>query len=236
MKLFVFIIASFNEPVYIELIKLRKLQLKKLAIPHYFVFDDIPPPEYTTDENDLFFEKVIPVKPALVNPHMNPFMITKFLKALKMINESEYDVILRINISTFVDFEKLRFELGSLQRPYAAAHLIHQTLDNHFNGIYKYNPLTLLSGTCIAMTSEIITFLKTIDLNLDVLSELNDDTVLSHLIQTFTRNVYNIDMQFLENIYLNEDIGKFSLFRIKCQDRYDDIVIWKNILKHFESS
>jgi hypothetical protein len=227
MKLFVFVIASFNHPIYIEMIRLRKLQLQKHNIDYCFVFDDDPPIEYQFDDNDIFFKKDKCSNISGVNPHMNPYMIIKFLKAIQTIDESNYDVIIRLNISTYINFEKLIDNLKNKPKSFVMAYTILQYLDD-FLSIYKYKPLTLLSGTCIIMTPDIITFLKSIEFTSEVLSLHNDDTVLSHLIQTkYTQNIHHLNMQFLEEPNQHVDIDNFIAFRIKCNDRNNDIQYWK---------
>ena len=176
--IFVFVIASFNKQIYLDCIRYKKMQFKKYGIPHYFVFDDLPPPEYTFDENDLFFEKD-PVKPPTIYfpnqkhivpptsrcvPSQNPHMIRKFLKALNYINEDEYDFIVRTNLSTFINFPKLCRELDQFknEKCMVLAPLIHQHLVEWDEYAPGKKQMDLFSGTCIMMTPDLVFILKLI--------------------------------------------------------------------------
>ena len=108
-KIFVFVIASLENPYYLEMVKLRKFQLKKYFIDYIYLFDDRKDSFYTPEENrDLFFKKPIE------SNHLNPHMILKFLKGIALIDENKYDFILRVNLSTFINFPLLYSKLNDL--------------------------------------------------------------------------------------------------------------------------
>ena len=253
-KIFVFVIASFNKPIYLDLIRYKKMQLIKYNIPHYFVFDDCPPSDYVFDEHDLFFEKD-PVNPPTIYfpeqsgvvspskrvcPSQNPHMIRKFLKALKYINEEDYDFIVRSNLSTFINIPKLCKELYEHKNekcmvlaPIINLHLSDWGEFNHGKKLFN-----LFSGTCIIMTTDLIYWLKLIDLQSSILYKHNDDTVLSYILNKIVRKTHNYFMQACNN---NEHVSDYvlqnaTLFRIfNYIDRSRDIIHWKYLLKNIDN-
>jgi hypothetical protein len=236
-KLFVFVIASFGDPIYIDLIKLRKIQFKKYNIPHLFIFDEQPPPNYTFDDNDIYLEKEVIVNyKAPVNPHMNPYMIQRFLKSLKLIDESQYDYIIRVNISTFINYNQLTQQIDSFpKKRFASAHLIYQTLPDW--NIYNSKELILFSGLCIIISSDTITYLKTIDINSEILSSHNDDTVLSHLLHEYIDSYRPLHVTYLETNAICTDSQLINpIIRIKNMfDRRYDILHWINLLNYIDN-
>ena len=255
-KICMFIIASFDKPIYLESIRFKKKQLAKYGIPHFFVFDDLPPPEYKFDEHDLFFEKD-PVNPPfhyfpnqffVVNaakryiPKQNPHMIRKFLKALNYINENEYDFIVRTNLSTFINIPKLCKELDeySKEKCMVLAPIVKLHLEDW--DIYSKesnNKLHLFSGTCIMITPDLISILKMIDLNLPLLYKHCDDTVLSHILNKITKKTHdyflmacNDPKTTLADDYHFENVTLFRIFN--DTDRQIDLIHWRHLLKHID--
>ncbi len=116
--IFIFVVASFGEPVYYHMIKMRKLQLEKYNIPHRFLFDGPCPSDYSPDENDIFYEKLqepFPIDFTVPYKAINPHMIIKFLKAIKdtSFDPNKYKFILRLNLSTFINFPLLLNKLST---------------------------------------------------------------------------------------------------------------------------
>lgn len=116
--IFIFVIGSFGEPVYYHMIKMRKLQFAKYNIPHLFLLDGPCPSDYTPDSTDIFFEKdqePFPVNFTVPYRSINPHMIIKFLKTIKeeTFDPNKYKFILRINLSTFINFPLLLDKLSN---------------------------------------------------------------------------------------------------------------------------
>jgi len=236
-RIFIYIIASFGDPVYNQLIKLRKLQLSKYNIHHYFLFDEEPPVDYTIDANDIYLKKENIESLAKINSHMNPFMIQRFLKGLQLIDEKQYDYIIRVNISTFINIDILLKELEDKARSkFAMSHIIYQNLSEWDE--YSIHTLRLFSGTCIIMSSDVISYLKSINIYSEILHKHNDDTVLSHLINQYIKDYSSINLCFLEtNICCDElSLKKYFVFRIKNNiDRNYDILHWIFLLKQIDN-
>jgi hypothetical protein len=236
-RIFIYIIASFGQPIYKELIKLRKLQLLKYKIDHYFLFDEEPPIDYSMDKNDVYLKKENIISNSKINPHMNPFMIQRFLKGLQLIDETQYDYIIRVNISTFININLLLKELEDKSRyQFVMAPLISHVISDWQEYELKIN--TTLSGTCIIMSNDIITNLKNINIYDPILHKHNDDTVISHLVKSYIKKYCNI------NIYVFVSISSLDttifdticLYRIKNDiDRDYDILHWIYLLKEIDN-
>jgi len=252
-KIFVFVIASFNDPIFIDLIKYKKKQFKKYNIPHYFVFDDYPPSGFSFDKNDLFFEKEPVNQPAIffpeqslivspserICPSLNPHMIRKFLKALKYINEDDYDFIIRVNLSTFINLPRLTSELFQYKNekcmvlsPFIYQHLYDWEEFNEGKKVF-----TLFSGTCIILTKDLIFWLKMIDLQSPILFRHYDDTVLSYILHKIVHKTFNYKMKYIENTNILSDTEIFNetIFRIKNnENRSSDLMHWKYLLSKID--
>ena len=237
-RIFVIVIGSFELPVYQSFIALRKAQLVKLGIPHMFIYDDMTPPEYPFDpQTDVCIPKAKPPYPVMnelnSRPNaLNPHMVLKFLKSLQRIDETQYDYILRVNLSTFIHFEALITILKIQPRTkYVGGHMMTFPIaDWRLNPV---EPTKFISGTCMIFSKDVISMLKTIEYDYYVLYEHNDDLVISYLTNVYTNHLSHVPMVFLENDRRpsREEIHQNALFRVKhYSDRLYDIDIWKYLL------
>jgi hypothetical protein len=241
-KVFFFVIAGFETHHYREQIKYRKLQFKKYNIPHCFIFDTDPPETYTPNENDLFLEKLEPI-PELhektENNHLNPFIVQKFIRAIKRIDFSAYDYIVRTNISTFVNIPLLLRQIQSFPKhKIAAAHRFRLDLEV-FNYNNKNNPFTLFSGTCIVMSKDIVEELKKLHDHSTTFYVHNDDVTLTYHIDRLARIKLNLPLWWCDanDIPCPEDVmSSYPVIRIKHYTNPEvDIRQWKRCLKYVDS-
>jgi len=225
-KIFIFVVGSFEEKAYRYFIKMRKLQLAKYNIPHRFLFDGPCPEDYTPDVSDVFYDKpqppfAIPVE-QIPSPNINPHMIIKFMKAVKdtNFNPSEYDYILRINLSTFINFPKLYEVLPQIPTSRScAAH----TADMHFDGM----PLKLISGTAQIFTPDFITWFRdNIHFDNPTIYMENDDVILSYFAQEQQLNTITLPLTY------NRQDTTALMVRLKAIDnRFFDVQSWAWLLK-----
>ena len=105
-RVFVFVLASFEADSYFHFIQMRKEIFSKYNIPHMFLFENEPPSYYACDSNDYVLDREkFAFDPTItLIPGFHPLMIVKFLKGLQKIDFSKYDFILRINLSTYINF------------------------------------------------------------------------------------------------------------------------------------
>jgi hypothetical protein len=226
-SIFIFIIASFEEPAYRHFIKMRKLQLAKYSIPHKFLFDAPCPFDYVPDLNDIFYEKPQPPFPIKVpNPELNPHMILKFIKALKLpdFNPTKYEFILRVNLSTFINFPSLFKLLPTLPTSRCCAG--HTALINAFS-----QKLKLLSGAAQIFTPDFILWIQNnIEIDNPILYMNNDDIVISYLIDQQQLSIITIPLVY------NRQNTNAVLIRLKTlADRKKDTESWKWLLKEVDN-
>ncbi len=239
VKIFVCVIGSFELPWYREFIRMRKEQLKMLNIPYMFIYDDTVPDNYKFDETtDVCIPKIAPPYPVTnelnSRPNaLNPHMILKFLKALQRIDERNYDYIVRVNLSTFINFRCLQGILQDAPRTkYAGGYTLSFPISDWQPN--PVDPIQFLSGTCMIFSKDVISMLKTIEYDYYVLYEHNDDVVLSYLVNIYTQYFYHLPMIFLENdrYPTQYEIQTHALFRIKHYlDRSHDIELWKYLCR-----
>lgn len=225
-KIFIFIVASFEEKAYRYFVKMRKLQLAKYNIPHRFLFDGPCPDDYTADENDVFYDKPQPPFPVSVeqipSPAINPHMIIKFMKAVKdsSFDPSKYDFILRINLSTFINFPKL-FNLLP-QIPTSKSCAAHTAL-TQFDGI----PIKMISGTAQIFTPDFITWFRdNVHYDNPKIYIDNDDVILSYFAQIQQLNIITLPLTY------NKTDTTALMIRLKTFDnRFYDVQSWAWLLK-----
>jgi hypothetical protein len=229
MKIFVFVIASFEESCYFDMIAMRKLQLEKHKIPHLFIFNE-KHELYKSNENDLFLKK--PYHDNIPNPHLNPHMLLKFINGIQNFNENEYDYILRVNVSTFINFNQLSCLESLAKTKLLAGHMMKFLLSDW--DIYNTKPIKFVAGTCMIFSPDVIGYLKTIELNNPLLYKHNDDTVLSHLVFQYTSHLTPINMLFIEHSsHRYDDILYKNNFLVRIKhhdDRNLDVKMWNHLL------
>lgn len=225
-KIFVFVVASFEHPTALEFIKMRKALFLKYTIPNMFLYDGQKPEDFVSDVNDVFYEKPIP-SPTQFNPALNPHMILKFMKAIRTIDLSKYSFIVRINLTTYINFPKLFEYLNTLlTEKTVAAHTMSFLLPD--SECYQTVPIQLLSGTCMIFTTDFVSYLQGYDLEHKTIYMYNDDVVLSHLAKEFQCTFKNIDMYLWEYGGPSENLKNYIL--IRCKDNHDkmrDIEKWR---------
>ncbi len=231
VNVFVVVIASFDNPYFIDFIKMRKLQFKAQNIPHCFVFEGDCPPTYQRDIHDIFFPKVKSIKNEL---HLN--MTLKFLKSLQIIDETKYDYIVRVNISTYLNMDILSKKLeGEPRTNYIGGHTLKFPLPDWT--VQPTGNVHFVSGTCMIFSSDVIGKMKQVHYDSFELETHTDDVVLSHLakqaganVKTHSMNVVKWDMpspQELERDY----IYRCKHFSSDPEMRREDVLKWIFLLK-----
>lgn len=235
-KVLFVVIGSFNVPIYRDLVKFRKLLFKKYGLKNYFLFDGPQPDDYIADEEDIFIEKTkvpshISKLMTVPNPQINPHMTLKFLKFINKMNFDNYDFVVRLNLSTYVNFEKFNNRLYHLNKTKTLA---GHTMGTHLE-IPFYTP-TMVSGTCMVFSIDCIEYLKLFDENNPLVYMHNDDVVLSHISRHYISSFTHLDMLFIEdNLHLhNTNILNHFLIRIKNSDRNKDVEMWKYLMKNID--
>lgn len=234
IKYFAFVLAAFTDPVYQDLILMRKLQFLKYNIPNAFLFDDECPSTYTKDKNDFFFEKVRSPYPD-DDPCWIPHLLIKFLNALPLFDLSDYDFIIKVNLSTFVNFPSLEKTLLTLPRSHLFAGMLSTKLED---GVLLHG----LLGGCQIFSYDTIQFLKQRDVTegrMDRFLYTNlEDIAVSYLVKPYAWPFISFNMLYFDDIHdYNEQIkhiSKYYMYRIKHGSRKHDINLWRLFLKTFD--
>jgi hypothetical protein len=236
--IFVFLIASLDHAAYYDFIKMRKLIFKKYNIPHMFMFDGEKPHWFEADEHDVFFPPVPGPYPApVLYNHMNPHMVMKFKKALAMIDINKYKYILRINLSTYINFPLLLKELDNLPKNNLAAGRVASI--NYSNTITGRDAqVNLLSGIAHIYSPDVAIKLRDLDNQTPELYIHMDDVVLSiildklHIPLTKLPHYYPTPhIEHTGEIEPDEILKSNSIIRVKHIDRRHDLPKWRYLLK-----
>uniref|UniRef100_A0A6C0KCF2 Glycosyltransferase n=1 Tax=viral metagenome TaxID=1070528 RepID=A0A6C0KCF2_9ZZZZ len=229
--LFVIIIASFDKPVYFDFIKFRKLQLKQYNIPHLFVYDTEPPEDFVCDSNDFIFKRSEPnLNVNTIHPEYNPHMIVKFLRALHVI-PSTYDYVVRVNLSTFINFPLLCNTLRNSPRvKYAGGHNICVCLPDWCFSLRPTDVIDFMSGTFMVFSKDVIEYFKTLPFDSLMYHTHNDDVIISHLTKKNGILITHIDM-----CYSNDSSpidSSYIIYRVRHENDREikDTTTWKKLL------
>jgi hypothetical protein len=223
-RIFVFIIGSFEQPCYKDMLYMRRQQLEKQGIPHLFVLDGDKPSDYVDGKHDLWIEK----NPAFPAKAMNPHMIVKFLKGLRTIDVSQYDYIVRVNASTYIQFSELFSLLRSWPKQGAAGgYLLTQ-------GILalRLDRFQFISGMCMVFSSDVAAHLQGGPLDLDVYAKSYDDVVISYMIKDKVTSWIHVPFVFYtgDRLRLPRAVeGPFH--RVRHTDRNNDTLVWRELLR-----
>ena len=230
-KIMIFVIASFEDPAYIHFIKMRKLQFQKYNIPHKFLYDGTNHELFTDPLTDIFHEKQQP-PPNIVHPHLNPHMIMKFMKALQSTDLSKYSLVLRINLSTYINIPLLLKYLQSFpSEQTAAAYTMKLLLPDCSLERYKTTPIHLLSGCAQIFTMDFIRYLQSYDLTNHAILHMHcDDVILSHLAKEYGCEFVHIPM-LPRAIFAGGEARDAMLIRCKDEkSRMVDVEKWAYLL------
>jgi FkbM family methyltransferase len=234
----VIVIGSFGNPVYQELFGLRKQLLDAAGIDYRFVFDDDVPDRYYLGERDIIVPKCTPPYPITnaINSKEGawvPHMTRKFVAALKSLDLTSYDYIVRVNASTFLHMEKLLgFLRGANRTNYVAGHVMRHVIPDFAQN--PVQPTTFLSGTCMIFSRDVATMFRELSLEDPLFFEHNDDVVLSWIVQK--QGIPFVDCPWVllegDEMVRPEQVEKYWLFRVKHHsDRRKDVVNWRHLIE-----
>jgi hypothetical protein len=92
-KLLLIFFISFGIPIYDKLIEYRKLILEKYDLPYINIINGPLPDNYELQGNDFHYPEA----------GMIPQIAIQFLQTIRKINIKDYDYVLRVNCSTYVN-------------------------------------------------------------------------------------------------------------------------------------
>ena len=230
-KAILLIIASNDSPIYINARNIiKKYMYNEPSIKVIFVYEKLHAPllDYCED-HDLIFENI---------EYRFPLSAEKTIEAMKIIDKKyNYDYLIRTNIATFWDFDKLKVNLNSLpkEKCYAGYPL---SVNKHINnGNCDHYPcdINYISGTDIFLSSDLVKMLINTD---SIQYYMYDDICIGYFLNTqnnipiiplkwaWLDNPNSPYLSYCKDIYQLEDIPKLyndpkvDHYRVKyTQDR-----------------
>lgn len=116
---FIVVIASFNEPYYKDMVNIRIDQLRKRNLPFHFLINGDMPSDIDLNTEEYTIEPILSVS-VLSKFQVTPWATKAFQAFLQNFYSSDeaerYQYILRMNVSTFVSFERLHWMLQFLPK------------------------------------------------------------------------------------------------------------------------
>jgi len=148
---------------------MRRLQMNSLGIPHKFLINGTLPVGYILQSDEEYFE----------DASFTPGMFMKFYNACKHL-DTNYDFIIRVNYSTFIDFEKFQRKfLNNLPKTgFVGGPIVDNGPINDKNKL----PKPFIWGVIMLFSKDIIYKLVNMDINHPYIYEYNDDVALSYII------------------------------------------------------
>ena len=219
MRLLNLIIYSTDVPEYEEMYKIQSEYLKKIGIEHYFIIFS----EYMNEmfgenvSNVVTYDNIIYIKGSET---FIPGILWKTICGIEIFKDrTEFDYIIRSNISEIVNFDLLSRKLNEVDFDYGGAQYKELTWIDPRAGIFDWYYLNLkfVQGNAIIISNNFknIIFENINKINFDII----DDVAFGILYE---------DLKYKHNL---KDVVTFEE-RINTDVYEDDIVFYRN--KHEE--
>jgi hypothetical protein len=227
MSYYVFIVSSRNNPCYEKFDSIRRKHLKGLAIPYKILLNGVLPEGYVLQDDEEYTPEEV----------MTPTMALKFLRGCRRLEEDGLpEYIIRVNSSTFVDFDTMGRMLNFLPREKClAGHNMHMKEET---GITEF-----MHGTAMIFSRDIIEYLLDVQYGpseTKCINDYPDDVSLSIIAKQYCETF--IDMRLLYKFFteyteLPSEIScdsRHIFFRILNSNRMEiDVGIWEILRDHF---
>jgi hypothetical protein len=228
MSYYVFIVSSRNSPCYEKFDSIRRKHLKGLAIPYKFLLNGALPEGYVLKDDEEYTPE----------EEMTPTMTLKFLHGCRRLAEDYLpEYIIRVNSSTFVDFNRITRLLTVLPREKCLAG--HNMLMEEETGITEF-----MHGTAMIFSKDVIEYLLNMKMGPfenKCINDYADDVTLSVFSKKYCETF--IDMRPLYKFFT----GYTELpSEISCNSRHIffrilnppyrmeiDVGIWEILRDHF---
>ena len=217
MKYYVFIITSRNDPLYEQFDTMRRQQMKALGVRYKFLLNGELPEGYCLADD----EELSP------DASFTPGMFMKFYNACKALEE-EYDYIIRVNSSTFINFIGVSSFLSTLPREKCrVGYPLTFYYDKH---------RLFIAGYIMIFSKDVINYLiNDVSLDQSVIHDSPDDCSLSVVTDEYCQHLIWNFKNYLE--FFQEDKLDFTcikpntlFFRIKNSDRIlNDLFVWQTL-------
>jgi hypothetical protein len=217
MKYYVFIISSRNDPLYEQFDTIRREQMKALGIQYKFLLNGELPEGYILKDDEELFR----------DASFTPGMFMKFYQACKNLNP-DYDFIIRVNSSTFINFLGLVPFLETLPKEKCRV--------GYPLTFYHDKHRLFIAGYLMIFSRDVINYLiNEVSLDQQVIYNSPDDCSLSVVTDEYCQHLIWNFTNYLE--FFQEDKLDFTcikpntlFFRIKNSDRVtNDLFVWQTL-------
>ena len=227
MSYYVFVVSSRNSPCYEKFDSIRRKQLQDLGIPYKILLNGALPEGYVLQEDEEYTPEEA----------MTPTMALKFIKGCRQLADIGFpDFIVRVNSSTFVDFNTLGQLLHCLpSEKCLAGHNMHMKEET---GITEF-----MHGTAMIFSKDVVEYLINVYLEPSenkCINDYPDDVSLSIIAKQYCNSL--IDARLLYKFFINytelpSEINcqeQHIFFRILNSNRMEiDVKIWEILRDHF---
>lgn len=226
-NVFFVILASYDQPVYSTMIKLRRHQLERRGIEHVFVIDGPRPEKLEYDE--IYYDRTH--DESTVGPKLEKRLsglLVKFQKAcVDFLNSrsKHFTHMLRINVSTFINFAV--FENLLEQAPES----------NCYAGTWLFEePWKFLSGTAILFSRDVVEHIASLNLSdYGVSREELDDVALGKILEPYVKPIDLFPMILMPDEW--EELDKHPFIRVRNEEHdrdVDDKKHWYDLMRRYE--
>ena len=202
MSYYVFVVSSRNNPCYEKFDSIRRKQLQGLGIPYKILLNGWLPEGYVLQDDEEYTPEEA----------MTPTMTLKFLRGCRnLANNGFPDFIVRVNSSTFVDFNRIPRLLTALPSEKCLAG--HNMVMEEETGITEF-----MHGTAMIFSKDVIEYLLNMKMGLSenkYMIDYPDDVTLSVFAKKYCETF--IDMRILYTFFINYTEFPSS---IRCQKHH----------------
>jgi hypothetical protein len=172
-SVFVVVIASFNKECYKQMAYVRIQQLEQRKIDYCFLVNGDIPEDFPLDKSKYYHYPILSVKQHNNNSLVTPWATKAFQETLQTLykekNLESYDYVLRLNVSTYVDFAKLPWMFQFLPKQGLVA-----------GPLFVYQGKVFANGTAMLFSKDTAkAFALETVLDKELCETTNDDVVIS---------------------------------------------------------
>jgi hypothetical protein len=258
-NLLVVVLASYNLPVYKDMIEIRRIQFKQFGLPVYFIIDG-PINGHKLLPDEIYIERTKDIENGTTIQKEISNILFKFHESVNELLKKHINVthVLRLNVSTYVNLDKLNVIFPSI--PFRD--VIYGTQILKTGTLKSMFPKGFLSGTAILYSKDVMEYFCKIDIKNEPISYLMpDDVALAKLLEKYNSkeffniyhfkiNIPNISHVTHYNTYINDYYKKtiletnskhlkdYTFIRVR-NDKDRDIIdkqIWIFLYNYFTNS
>lgn len=153
------VILTYDNPLYNHFDRIKRGYLLSKNEDFYFVYNGIDDTKHNIQDRTYNF------KTEIYNPSGIPVMFEKFIDIAKSGLLDEYDFVIRVNSSTFINIDKVREELSTKS-------------DQVYMGFF-YPNWQFVSGACTIFSRDILK--RLVEFGSDLKTQREDDVVIGEI-------------------------------------------------------